>query len=665
MITQTESYDHINTTDDPNVLTVKLGETHFFTIKKVKDNSLTLQVFKRSGKKVSPNYPNYTVDGFATEIVSTQRPIKSILEDVLNPDDSKLNRESKKLLQKIALEVQEYYSPEIDISQEEKKGYISFNDLDMDRADTIQLLQYGYVEDEKWGYVCESFHSHLKDSDELEHLVLVSVADIEGIRSNSESPERPETPLEDPSDQPSLPSYIERYIELKSFKDNEFKKSGVILSNPLAKWALNKQVANDIATTGVFYLGFNDPSYNPSKSMKESFDNIFKSIDTYIGIENAYQKTYTAILPISTYYWQVFAKGGITKVGGGHEAGKSNWSNFVNLFCYHAGTEMSINPSNSFLFRSIESYKSTLIIDENNQYDQGIAVEIINACHSRSGGSVSRIEKTNYDSYVPTTHNVYCPVILAGVKVELRPDTMSRTINVDLFSDKEKDYLEPANDFYLWEDVRNSLMKSYLIGWSEVLDLYIKLETNQIPLNPYDPSFDLKARDKDIWIPIFTILNYVEGEEFHYSNLMKHIEANKTAQEIESLTDSLKAVMFKTMARLKARIEDENDKLWYDDNHGNISIMFRDIKDTASMFGYEFKNNNVLDKDLKKLLNITEKGRHPEPENRGSTRIIKWDMIDRLCQKSFNMTLDKIDDSFDHLEDEGTKIDSWTHIFPE
>ena len=647
--------EHVKATDNSNLVVAKLSEEAFLYIKKKGEDVLNIQIRSLDNKAITPTYSNYTISGFAKDILSHHRPIKDYFEEILNPVDMTLDRTTKRMLQDIARDVQEYFAPSMNISSEKDKEdeVLSVGKLDLEKKHDVQMLQFGYVEDEKYGYVCESFHAYLKDSDELEHLVLVSVANLDEIRGKSETSEGSETT----SDTPRSYRLSDRHIKLMKFKDKSFKKNGVILSNPLSKWTLNKQVAYDASVKSAFYLGFYDQTWIPAQVMKECFIEIFDSISRYVGIENRYQKSYTALLPMATYFWQVFPKGGLTKVGGGHLAGKSNWSNFVNLTCYHAGSDLNINPSNSFMFRSIDSYKSTLIIDENNNYDAGITTEIINACHSRSGGSVSRMEKTQDDSYIPTTHNVYCPVILSGVKVELRPDTMSRTINVELFTDKDNDYVEPSIDFYAWEDVRNKLMMSYLLGWAEVIHLYNRLDSNELPLNPYDESFTLKARDKDIWLPIFTILNYIDGEEIHFSNLVKHVEMNKMSQEIDSLTDSLKIAMFKVMARLKSRITDEDD-LWYSEKNDNVAILFKDIKMTAKIFGYE-ESNHTLDKDMKKLLNITEKGRHPDSSNRGSTRIFSWDMLDSLCLKSFDMTLEEIDKSFEHLEEEGNKIDSW------
>jgi putative DNA primase/helicase len=115
------------------------------------------------------------------------------------------------------------------------------------------------------------------------------------------------------------------------------------------------------------------------------------------------------------------------------ECGKSV---LLEIFSRLVARPLSVaNSSAAFLFRAIQAWVVTLLVDEadmfarQNEELQGL----INAGHTRSSAFVGRVVKVG-DAFEPRTFSVWCPKALAGIRLERHlPDaTISRGVVFNL-----------------------------------------------------------------------------------------------------------------------------------------------------------------------------------------------------------------------------------------
>ncbi|NJD24550.1 MAG: DUF3631 domain-containing protein [Betaproteobacteria bacterium] len=115
------------------------------------------------------------------------------------------------------------------------------------------------------------------------------------------------------------------------------------------------------------------------------------------------------------------------------ECGKSV---LLELFSRLVARPLSVaNSSAAFLFRAIQAWVVTLLVDEADMFarQNDELKGLINAGHTRASAFVGRVVKVG-DALEPRTFSVWCPKALAGIRLEKHlPDaTMSRGIVFNL-----------------------------------------------------------------------------------------------------------------------------------------------------------------------------------------------------------------------------------------
>lgn len=168
------------------------------------------------------------------------------------------------------------------------------------------------------------------------------------------------------------------------------------------------------------------------------------------------------------------------------------------------------NASVSALFRAIEAWRPTVIIDEADTFfaENNELHGMINAGYSRANGFILRCEAVG-DNFEPKSFNVFAAKALAGINLEKHlPDaTMSRGI---VFNLRRKLSHESVNRLRYAD---RNLFK----GITEKLARFASDYSQQVQQARPNLPEALSDRDQDSWESLFAIASVAGGEWLSYA----------------------------------------------------------------------------------------------------------------------------------------------------
>lgn len=179
--------------------------------------------------------------------------------------------------------------------------------------------------------------------------------------------------------------------------------------------------------------------------------------------------------------------------------GKSTALDVVEAISNRALFSSSITPA--ALFRVIDKYHPTLVIDEADTFISGRndeLVGIINSSHARNRAFVIR---TVGDNHEPKQFSTWSPQVFASIN-RLQDTIMDRSIVIELRR-KTKDEKTTRLRATLKEELKP--LRQKILRWYQ--DNKLSLKTNWIEPETIDSD-----RAVDNWLPLYTIANSISGE---------------------------------------------------------------------------------------------------------------------------------------------------------
>jgi len=222
---------------------------------------------------------------------------------------------------------------------------------------------------------------------------------------------------------------------------------------------------------------------------------------------------------------------------------------------------LSANLSASVMFRAIEVWKPTLLIDEADSFLDGKEElrGIINSGHTKSGAYVLRSEKVD-DEWTPVKFSTWCPMVIAMIKKP--PSTIiDRSVMIELQRKKIDEITERIPLDFIDD---NKKIRSELMQWAT--DTRI---TNAFPDMPQLSS----DRAMDNWSPLIAVADTIGwNEASRQAMIILNLESeDDIAIETKLLADiqevfANKDRMFSSDL-VQALISDE-DNIWCEWKHG-------------------------------------------------------------------------------------------------
>ncbi len=231
---------------------------------------------------------------------------------------------------------------------------------------------------------------------------------------------------------------------------------------------------------------------------------------------------------VSTYVFDafnVFPK--LVVISPEKRCGKSTLLDMLGAFSCKSLISSNITPS--AIFRAVDLWKPTLIIDEADTFVAGRnddLIGIINSGHTKRTASVIR---TVGEDYTPKKFSTWSPMALASIK-GLSGTIMDRSIVIPLRRRTVDETIRRAPvDF--WEDCE--LIRQKLVRWG--LDNFDELKVNHI-----EPPIIQNDRAITNWLPLFTIAHAVGGEwleKVKESYVLLNNQVNEESPQVMLLQD--------------------------------------------------------------------------------------------------------------------------------
>ncbi|ENW78104.1 hypothetical protein F909_03787 [Acinetobacter sp. ANC 3929] len=296
------------------------------------------------------------------------------------------------------------------------------------------------------------------------------------------------------------------------------------------------------------------------------YEVLCSTIDRFIYCE-PYQNTTIALWVIKSWCMPAFKVAPILAITAFTKgAGKSQLLNLIGCLCHDPVSTSNITPA--ALFRYIEQYKPTVLIDEADTFlsrSEDLR-GIVNAGFESTGCVIRCVGQDSE----PTQFNVFCPKVIAGIG-NLPSTIESRSIVINMYRKPvhiEKEKLRKANES----------------DFDRIKQLVSEWANNHIEqLMKYEPQMPdkLSDRQKDCWEPLLSISELlgdhiaeearnaaieickINSDEPHVNELMLF--------DIRRVFAELKLDRLPTMDLINALCEDEEAAWRYLNKGGKIT----------------------------------------------------------------------------------------------
>ncbi len=209
-------------------------------------------------------------------------------------------------------------------------------------------------------------------------------------------------------------------------------------------------------------------------SEKTLLEEVRGFIHRWLDVDAFYEQL-AAYYVLFSWLYDIFENLPYLRALGDYGTGKTRFIQAIGALCYRP-MFVSGASTTSPIFRVIDLFKGTLIVDEADFAKSDAAVEIIkivNVGYSR-GGIVLRSEKDEgSDSYYPSAKDVYGPKILATRKLFEDRATESRCLTKRMTTARPRPGIPRSLNRQFWADalvLRNKLLLYRLRNW-RVMDV--------------------------------------------------------------------------------------------------------------------------------------------------------------------------------------------------
>ena len=178
--------------------------------------------------------------------------------------------------------------------------------------------------------------------------------------------------------------------------------------------------------------------------------------------------------------------------------GKTTLLDMLSGLCCRSLIASNISPS--AIFRSVDLWKPTLIIDEADTFLTGKndnIIGIINSGHTRNTAFVIRVTG---DDHIPKRFSTWSPMAFASIK-GIVGTVMDRSIIVSL---RRKTTGEKAQRLTIDFKEDQELIRKKLVKWA-------KGNFRQLKACPVEPPEIQNDRAMDNWLPLFTVAGTIGG----------------------------------------------------------------------------------------------------------------------------------------------------------
>lgn len=243
----------------------------------------------------------------------------------------------------------------------------------------------------------------------------------------------------------------------------------------------------------------------------------------------AFEISLLAHYAMFTWVWDAWGSFPYLRFKGEPGTGKTRCLEVMKEVCYRS-TDLGVCPSKSSIFRTIDRYRGTVLIDEAD-YEGDLRSDLIKLLNAgyRADGVVA-ISVARDDDWMPETFSVGGPKIIAN-RLEFRdPALETRCITIDTIS-KDANLRVPTALPAEFRD-RGENLRNRLLSWR--LENLASLDHSEVGLN------GLEGRAKEIGLPLYNI----SPDERFKANFFRYLEERgRTFRERDPLSIVITALV--------------------------------------------------------------------------------------------------------------------------
>jgi len=239
-------------------------------------------------------------------------------------------------------------------------------------------------------------------------------------------------------------------------------------------------------------------------------------LQTHFDMQDKKEFSIVIAWALGTYVYDVFSAYPRLVFYGPKQSGKSKMLTFLSKLCNNS--QYTIIPSTAAMFRIIQKWKPTLLLDEFNLYSSSENKEVVAILRQgyKKGGQVPRCEKLRIkgedgsrELQEVVFYDVYCPIAFCGLTIN-DDQLLDRSIAINLIRSNRINIVNTEIDekwfdkekIVTWEGLREKLMD--LLKKEEVEECYKIIKECHIPI---------AGRDKELWTPLLAIARFIGGPE--------------------------------------------------------------------------------------------------------------------------------------------------------
>jgi hypothetical protein len=281
--------------------------------------------------------------------------------------------------------------------------------------------------------------------------------------------------------------------------------------------------------------------------------------DLYIGIKTAFEEfiefedsivyDFLTLWTIGTYFFHLFQSFPYLYIGGIKQTGKTKLLTLLERLCFNA--KFSTDMSTASLFRSIEAFRCTLLLDETENLanpERNLTMRSLILSGNKKGGIVHR---TNPNTLQVEYFEVYSPKAFANIK-GIEDVLEDRCITLIMKRGKRREIINKEIPLSLecWAELRDRLYLFYLEYANEVTEL-----SGDTALQERGALEKLSARELEIWRPILLLALFFEKYfDGLFDKILEFAIRKAEEKRVENLTETLDIILVRTLLSI---VEDD------------------------------------------------------------------------------------------------------------
>jgi hypothetical protein len=330
----------------------------------------------------------------------------------------------------------------------------------------------------------------------------------------------------------AIPTLITSNREVIPLVPEYLKKKGLQLKREV-KWLPNRWSVEGVKQ-------FLDEKFEVDP--EELFIAIKTAFEEHVEFEDAICYDFVTLWTIGSYFFHIFNSYPYLYIGGMKGVGKTKLLTLLERLCFNA--RFSTDITTSALFRSIENWRCTLLLDETENLanpERNLAMRSVLLSGNKKGGVVFRV---NPNTLQVETFEVYSPKALANIK-GIEDVLEDRCITHFMKRGKRKEIInrEIPMASGVWQEIRDLLYIFYLEYASELSEFSACSE-----LQERGVSERLSARELELWKPILVLASFFDRYfEGLFDRILEFAVKKSEEKKVENLTETLDLILVKAL----------------------------------------------------------------------------------------------------------------------